>query len=43
MTLSPRVEEAINIVIQQDKELTDIAKSAESSGDTRLNFERLQR
>jgi hypothetical protein len=43
MTLPPRVEEALNIVIQQLAELNDIAKNAKSSGDTRLGFERLFR
>ena len=43
MTPTPRVEEAINIVIQQDKELDYIAKNAISSRDARLGFERLNR
>jgi len=43
MTLPPRVKEAINIVIKQLEELNDIAKSARSSGDARLGFERLHR
>lgn len=43
MTLPPRVEEAINIVIKQLAELNEIAKNATSSGNTRLGFERLHR
>ena len=43
MTLPPRVEEALDIVIQQLAELNDIAKNAKSSGDIRLGFERLLR
>ena len=43
MTLPPRAEEAIKIVIKQLEELADITKSAKSSGDTRLGFERLRR
>jgi len=43
MTLSPRVEEAINTVIQQLDELADITNDAKFSGDARLGFERLSR
>lgn len=43
MTPTPRVEEAINIILQQEKELTIIASNALSSGKNRLGFERLNR
>ena len=43
MTTPQRVEEAIDIVLKQEKELLLIATSAKSSGDTRLGFEKLRR
>ena len=41
--MTPRVEEAINIVFKQLEELTDIAKSAMSSCNAQLGFEKLNR
>jgi hypothetical protein len=43
MTTPPRAKEAINIILQQEKELLIIASSAQSSGDARLGFEKLDR
>ena len=43
MTTPQRAEEAINIILQQEKELLIIASSAHTSGDARLGFERLKR
>jgi len=41
--MTPRVEEAINIVFKQLEELTDIARSARSSASAHLGFEKLNR
>ena len=41
--MTPRTEEAANIVFKQLTELADIASKAKSSGDTRLGFEKLHR
>jgi len=41
--MTPRVEEAINIVFKQLEELTDIARSARSSDNAHLGFEKLNR
>ena len=43
MTVSPRAAEAIYIIVKQLGALNGIAKSAKSSGDARLGFERLGR
>lgn len=43
MTTPPRAAKAIHIVVKQLAELSGIARSAKSSGDTRLGFERLRR
>ena len=43
MTIPPRVEKALDIVVQQLAELADIANNAKSSGDLRLGFDRLLR
>jgi len=43
MTTPPRAKEAINIILQQEKELLIIGGTAKSSGDARLGFERLNR
>ena len=43
MTTPPRTEKAINIILQQEKELVIIASNAQSSRDARLGFEKLNR
>lgn len=43
MTTTPRAKKAINIILQQEKELVVIASNALSSGNNRLGFERLNR